>query len=465
VTADAIENRIPRRAWLVLGVASAAVVLTMFDATFVTLAFPEIETAFDDTSRAVLAWVSTGFFVATAGLMLVAGRLADRLGARRVFVAGLIIYGVGAVAVACAPWAWWLLSARAVQGAGAASLAPVSLAMALPEFPTSRRSSAIPAWAVVGALSAVAAPTSGAVVVDVLGWRGPFVVLAAGAGVMVVLAVRVLRPDGRAKRVRIDWVGVPLTIAAAGGSALLVGQGPRWGWGAAPTLATLLVLAAVVPSLVWWSLRLGERALFDVGLFRHRAYAAGCAASVLTQVGFFCFLFPSPLFFTSVWGYSVLAAGFTLALQQVSAAVVGMPVGRLADRVGPGRVVFVGGLIAAASLWTFALRVGPEPAFATVVLPLFLIMGIGMMMNGSISTSAALHGLPDEALPRAGAAYYVTRRLGSGLGVAAAVAILGDRTGPDALDRYRVVWVVAGAAYLASGLSILWWRSEPVRKA
>ena len=142
MTADAIENRIPRRAWLVLGVASAAVVLTMFDATFVTLAFPEIETAFDDTSRAVLAWVSTGFFVATAGLMLVAGRLADRLGARRVFVAGLIIYGVGAVAVACAPWAWWLLSARAVQGAGAASLAPVSLAMALPEFPTSRRSSA-----------------------------------------------------------------------------------------------------------------------------------------------------------------------------------------------------------------------------------------------------------------------------------------------------------------------------------
>ena len=395
--------------------------------------------------------------VSLAALMLPAGGLAERFGLKRVFQGGLAVYAAGAALLALATSPEVLIGARIVQGAGAAALAPVSLAIALPEFPSTRRSTAIGAWAVVGSASAVVAPTLGALIVDSWGWRAPFVFTIAIVAATSLIATRVLRTDGVATRSgSVDWLAVPLTIVAIGSVAVALGQGSRWGWTSSMSLGLWAVAAVSVPALVHVS-RTRAGALLDVALFGRRTFVVGSLASVFTQLGFFSFFFPIPLFFTSVWAYSVLTAGAMLVVQQSVSGVVGLPVGRLADRIGPGPVVVIGGCLAAAALWLFAVRVDGYPAFVQLALPVAVVSGLGMMMNGSISTAAALAGLPDDALARASAGFYVTRRLASGLGVVAAVSILGDRGDSAPLDRFRLVFVFSGLCYAASAAVMVLW--------
>lgn len=141
---------IPVRAWVTLAVASSTVILIILDSGFVSLAFPEIEKEFASTDRSTLSWISSGYFISLAALMLITGRLAERVGTRRVFIAGLATYAIGALTMAVSATPLLVIAARLVQGAGAAALTPVSLAIALKEFPISRRSTAIGGWAMIG---------------------------------------------------------------------------------------------------------------------------------------------------------------------------------------------------------------------------------------------------------------------------------------------------------------------------
>ena len=275
-------------------------------------------------------------------------------------------------------------------------------------------------------------------------------------------AARVLRPDTvSTPSTRTYWPAVPLTIVAIGSFAVALGQGSRWGWSSPITLVLCGVAAVSIPAVIQLA-RTRVGSLLDVSLFRRRTFAVGSLASVFTQMAFFSFFFPAPLFFTRVWGYSILAAGMMLAIQQAVSSVVGLPVGRLADRVGARPVVMLGGCLAAGALWWFALMVDGEPAFVELALPVALISGLGMMMKGSISTAAALAGLPDEALARASAGFYVTRRLASGLGVVAAAAILGERGAAVSPDRFRLVFLFSGICYAISAAVMAMWYPKTI---
>lgn len=442
---------IPRRAWATLGVASSTVVLIILDSGFVSLAFPEIEEEFANTERSTLSWISSGYFIALAALMLVTGRLAERIGRRRVFVGGLAIYALGAVAMALASTPLLVIAARLVQGSGAAALAPVSLAIALKEFPISRRSTAIGGWAVIGGTSGVVAPTIGAVLVDGLGWRAPFVLLAALLVIVAFVAMRALEVDPPTDTPSaIDLASIPLAIAAVGGAALVLTKARDWGLD--QRLAVTLGVSVVAGALLLHRSRSAAGSLIDLTLFKIRSYSVGSLASVFTQIGFFAFFFTAPLFFTEVWGYSVLAAGFALAFHQGVAAVVGMPLGRLADRVGVYRIVGFGGFVAALSFVLMILLVDAAPNLGLAIVPAFVLGGIGTMANGAFTTSIALRKIDDDALTRASSGYYVTRRLASGLGVVIGTAILGDASGPESLGDFKLVWAFAGACYAMSGL-------------
>ena len=433
--------------------ASATVVLIILDSGFVALAFPEIEREFSTTPRSTLSWVSSGYFIALASLMLLAGGLAERFGQKRIFIGGIGIYAVGAIAMATAPAAWVVIGARLLQGAGAAALTPVSLAIALPEFPTSRRSTAIAGWAVVGGLSGVVAPTLGAIVVDLGGWRAPFVLLVGLLGLVAVAAVRTLRPDRPASNPQpIDALSVPLTFAAIGGLAIALSKGRDWGLADSRTLASLIIGLVCLPLLLRRSQQ-KNTGLIDLSLFRIGSYTKGSLASVTTQLGFFAFFFTSPLFFTEVWGYSVLAAGLALALQQGTSALFGLPLGRITERFGAGAVVGAGGIVASLSFVWLVLMVDESPNFWVAIAPAFIIGGLGTMANGAMSTSLAFREIGDANLGMASSGYYVTRRIASGLGVVLGAAILGDATGGDSLGRFKLVWAVAAAAYFLSGLS------------
>jgi len=444
---------IPGRAWAALAVASATVVLIILDSGFVSLAFPEIEDEFLTTQRSTLSWISSGYFIALASLMLVTGRLAERVGRRRVFVGGLATYAIGALVMSIAATPALIIGARLVQGAGAAALTPVSLAIALKEFPISRRSTAIGGWAVIGGTSGVLAPTIGAVVVDWFGWRAPFVLLAILLVVVAVVALQIIDADPVTNESSpVDFASVPLAIAAVGGAALVLTKVRTWG------ALDLRILVGMVVSLVCGALllhrsRSAPGSLIDLTLFSIKSYSVGSVASVFTQVGFFAFFFTAPLFFTEVWGYSVLAAGFALAFHQGVAAVVGLPLGRFADRVGVRLIVGFGGLTAAVSFALMVAFVDTTPNLWLAIIPAFVLGGIGTMANGAFTTSIALREINDEALARASSGYYVTRRLASGLGVVIGTAILGDASGADSLDEFKLVWAFVGVCYAISGLS------------
>ncbi|MEM7091611.1 MAG: MFS transporter [Actinomycetota bacterium] len=443
---------IPGRAWVILGVASSTVVLIILDSGFISLAFPEIEAEFVDTGRSTLSWISSGYFIAMASLMLVTGRLAERVGRRRVFLGGLAIYALGALVMAVAPTPVSLIGARLVQGAGAAALAPVSLAIALKEFPTGRRSTAIGGWAVIGGSSGVLAPTLGAILVDAFGWRAPFVLLAALLGAVGFVATRVLEVDARpGTPPAIDLHSVPLAIAAVGGSALVLTEVRNWGLIDGRLIAAVAVAAIAAVVLLRRS-RSVPGSLIDLALFRIPSYSIGSLASVFSQVGFFAFFFTAPLFFTQVWGYSVLTAGFALAFHQGVSAIVGLPLGRLADRIGVRWIVGCGGLMAAVSFVLMVSFVDSTPQLVSVVLPAFLLGGIGTMANGAFTTSIALREIGDDAMTRASSGYYVARRLASGLGVVIGAALLGDASGAQRVDDFERVWVFAAACYALSGL-------------
>lgn len=448
-------DEIPRRAWAVLAVASATVVLIILDSGFVSLGFPEIEDEFSDSSRSTLSWVSSGYFISLASLMLIAGRLADRLGRRRVFLGGLATYAAGALAMGLAPSVPILIGARLVQGAGAAALTPVSLAIALPEFPTSRRSTAIGGWAVVGGSAGVLAPTLGAVLVDLGGWRAPFLLLAGLLVVVGIGAAQILDADQPTTGSEpIDAPSVPLAMVAIGAAALALSKARDWG--VVDTRTAMAIVAALIaaPMLLRRSATVAG-SLLDLSLFRIRSYAYGSVASIFTQAGFFAFFFTAPLFFTEVWQYSVLAAGFALALHQGTSAVCGFPLGRLADQIGASRVVGVGGLVAAASFVWLILVVSTQPSFLVAILPAFVIGGIGTMANGAFTTSLALQDIDNDALARASSGYYVTRRLASGIGVVCGAVILGDATGRGSLNQFKLVWGFVGACYALSGIAAL----------
>lgn len=443
---------IPGRAWAALAVASSTVVLIILDSGFVSLAFPEIEEEFTDTERSTLSWISSGYFISLAALMLVTGRLAERVGRRRVFIGGLATYAVGAIAMALAASPLVVIAARLVQGAGAAALTPVSLAIALREFPMSRRSTAIGGWAVIGGTSGVVAPTVGAVLVDGFGWRAPFVLLAALLVFVAFVAMQILDADPPTGTPSpIDLPSVPLAIAAVGGAALVLTKARDWG-ALDQRLVVALVASAFAGALLLQRSRSAPGSLIDLKLFAIRSYSVGSLASVFTQIGFFAFFFTAPLFFTEVWGYSVLAAGFALAFHQGVAAMVGLPLGRLADRLGVRRIVGFGGLIAALSFVVMIIFVDTTPDLWLAIVPAFVLGGVGTMANGAFTTSIALRTIGDDALTRASSNYYVSRRLASGLGVVIGAAILGDASGPESLADFKAVWAFAGACYAISGL-------------
>lgn len=445
-----VPTPVPARAWAGLIVGSATVVLVILDAGFVALAFPDIERSFPDSTRTTLGWVSSGYFISLSAFMLVAGWLGDRIGRRRVFFAGLFVFALGAVLTATATSAAMLIFARVVQGAGAAALTPVSLAMVLPAFPTERRATAVGAWGVAGAISGIVSPTAGAVLIESVSWRAPFLCFVPLTFVAWLVGRRVLPdepgsdPDGV-----IDPLAIVSATTAVAAMAVAVTRGDRWGWTTAPTFA-FVALSVASGVLLLHRARNHPGAPFDPSLFSIRSYASASAVSFLSQAAFFSFFFSVPLYLIDVWEWTTLEAGFAVALNQFAAAVVGLSAGRFADRHGHHGVIVAGGVIAGIGYGWLAAGAGADPAPWTVLFPSFVVGGVGSMMIGSTTSAAAFRDLDDDRLGRAAGSYYVTRRLGSAAGAVLAVAVLGERSGIAAVDRFRLIWLFSALCYFGS---------------
>src|SRR3954452_1741264 len=294
------------RRWKVLLVTGVAVFMAFLDVTIVNIAFPSIQEAFPDASPASLSWVLNAYNIVFAALLVPAGRLANLVGRRRVFFAGMALFLAASAACGLALSEWWLIGARVFQAAGAALLVPTSLGLLLPEFGPERRATATALWGAVGGVAAATGPSLGGLLIEWTDWRLVFFVnLLLGAAALVP-ARRLLReirdPDRGAVP---DALGIVLLAGSVGAVSLGIVEAPQWGWGSARVLGAF-ASALVLLGLFVWRSAAHPHPVLELSLFRVRSFATACVGVGMFAMGFYAVLLAIILFLTSVWGYSTL---------------------------------------------------------------------------------------------------------------------------------------------------------------
>jgi EmrB/QacA subfamily drug resistance transporter len=451
------------RAWKVVLVTSAAVYLVALDVTIVNIAFPDLAGSFPDTSPSTLAWVLSGYSIAFASSLLVAGRLADLYGRRRLFFAGLAVFSAASAACGVAPTPALLIAGRVVQAVGGALLLPASLALLLPEFPVTRRSAAIGIWGAVGGIAAATGPSLGSVLVDAASWRAVFfvnvpVTLLAWLTGRRVLVESFERGAGRMP----DVVGAVMGTTAVASLTLGIIQGDDWGYTDGRVLGAFAAALILGPALVVRSAR-RPAPILDIDLFRRRFFTVANSANFLFSMGFFAMLFVNINFLTRVWGYSVLAAGLAFTPGPLAAAAFAIPAGRLADRFGHARVFVPGSVLFSAGVAAYALALGVESNYWGLYFPLSLMIGSGVGLTIAPISAAANAFLPSDRFATGSAFHTTVRQVGAALGIAIVVAILGDAVGaaglqargPEAAMRvFDRAWAFIAISALASGITM-----------
>ncbi len=432
----------------VLAVCSLATFLAFLDVTIVNIAFPAITTSFASTSLADLSWVFGAYNVVFAALLIPAGRLADLLGRRRVFTAGLALFALASALCAVAPSAGVLVAARALQAVAAALLVPSSLALLLPAFPPERRGAAVGTWGAMGGIAAATGPALGGLLVESFGWRAVFLVNVPLAAVALAVALRVLAES------RDPDAGLPdpLSVLLLGAGVALVSLGIVNGeggvWTTPGTLGPLGAGALLIALFAWRSARV-RTPLVAPELFRVRAFSAAVAGYLVFSGGFYALLLSNVLFMTGVWGYGVLAAGVAVTPGPIMAAVASAVGGRVSDRFGARPAIVAGGVLFAAGCLLFATRIGPDPAYLAVFLPATLLTGTGVGLVYSGLATASVARLPTVHFGTGSAVGTCARQIGAVLGIAVLLSAL---AGSADLGTFRAGWLVMTATALLTAL-------------
>jgi EmrB/QacA subfamily drug resistance transporter len=460
-TADPPRERGP---WPVFWLAALGTFLAYLDVTIVNIAFPDIAGDFDGSGLGALSWVVNGYALAFAALLVVLGRAADRVGRRRVYLAGVSVFALASAACAVATSPGALVAARTVQGAAAAAMIPAALGLLLTAFPPQKWAAAIAAWGAVGAVAAALGPPLGGLLTEAGSWRLIFLINIPVGIATVALGVRRLRESRALETAPPDLPGAALLAGATGALALALVQGEAWGWSSAATLGSFATALVVGGLLVLRTRRIAAPVL-EPALLRSRWVRAANAGTLAFGAALFASQLCAVLFLTGVWGYSTLEAGLAAVPGALSAAVAAPLGGRWASRSGPAPVGAAGAAMFAASLaWVIAMA-SDSPEFLLVWLPYGIVGGAGIGLGLPALIGATAAGLPPTRFATGMALATTARQLGAVLGVALLVAVIGTPAPDDAMAAYDAGFALCAIAVtLAAGCSLLLGpRPAPVR--
>jgi EmrB/QacA subfamily drug resistance transporter len=432
-------------------ITSGATFLAFLDATVVNVAFPALAEDFPETSVSTLSWVVSSYAVLFAALLTAAGRLADVLGRRKLFVISVLVFTVASVACAIAPSMEFLIAARAVQGAAAAGMIPASLGLVLYGTPPERRTIAIGIWSAAGSMAAAAGPVIGGLLVEYSSWRAVFFINLPIGLAVVAGALKKLANDRPTARRLPDPIGS--VIITVGIALMVVGltKGTDWGWAELSTIGSivggvLLTLLGVLRS------RTQEVPAVDTSLWKSHAFASANVVSALAGAAMFGWLLTGPLFVTSVWGYSILEGALAVTPGAVTSAIASIIVGKRATPRAQRIAIVVGMLLFAVNGWVMYAVIDETPAFLTVWLWVGLVGGaaLGMTMTG-LSTVSAL-AVPPMKFATGVGLNTTARQLGGALGIAAVAAVLAERGIGEVLG-YRESFLLTGVLALVAAVA------------
>ena len=402
--------------------------LDIADAAIVNVALPSIQHSLG-FSQQNLQWVASGYILTYGGFLLLGGRLGDLLGRRRMLLAGLAVFAVSSLTAGLAGGPGLLVTARLVQGAGAALMAPAALAELTTSFGEGRdRNTALGVWGAVSGMAAAAGVFLGGVLSQGPGWRWVFFVnppicAAVAVGALVLLAGGRSAPAGKAA---FDTQGA---LLVTGGMLLLVYslvRAPVAGWGSGQTILTLAGSAVFIAAFAVNEAR-SRNPLVPLAILKVKGLVAADVTQLIAFCGFFSMFFYATLYMQEVLRYSPLKAGAAYLPVTAGFAVAGGFASQLITRIGTRPVVAAGCLIAAAGIY-YVSRVPLHGSYASDVLPGFILLSLGAGPVFVSVAAAANAGVPSGKAGLAAGLLNSSQQIGSALGLAILSAVAITRT-------------------------------------
>src|SRR4051794_33202351 len=436
-------------------VTSVALFMAQLDNLVVTTALPAIRHNLH-ASLSSLEWTVNAYTLTFAVLLLTGASLGERFGRRRMLVLGLTIFTLGSAAAALAPSAEWLVAFRAVQGAGAALVTPLTLTLLSAAVPVERRGMALGIWGGVAGLAIATGPLVGGAVVQGLSWQSIFWINVP-IGLALIPMARWRLEESRGPVARLDVPGVVLASAGLFGIVLGLVRGNTLGWSSGYVLVAMTAGVALVVAFVGWERRT-PAPMLPMRLFASRGFSATNLASVLMFFGMFGSIFLLAQFLQTVQHYSPLSAGLRTLPWTAMPIIVSPIAGLLADRIGGRPVVLTGLVLQAIGLAWLAVVSSPTVPYADLV-PAFVVSGIGMALFFAPVATMVLGTVARHEEGIASGATNALRELGGVFGVAVLASVFarhgGYSSGQAFVEGLRPAVSVGAAGVALAALALL----------
>jgi EmrB/QacA subfamily drug resistance transporter len=465
-TLNPATNSSDRARWIALVVLCVGMLMIILDSTVVNVALPSIQRDLH-FSQANLAWVVNAYLITFGGLLLLAGRLGDLIGRKRVFMVGLALFTTASLLCGVSQSQGLLIAARFIQGVGGALTSAVILGMVVTMFPQPReQAKAIGMYSFVASAGASLGLLLGGIVTQAINWHWIFFINLPIGVVTGLLATRVVASDGEVPGLRkgVDVAGAALVTSALMLAVYTIVKAGDYGWGSARTLGfgggVILLLAAFVAREAT-----ATDPLIPLRVFRSRNVSGANLVQLLMVSSLFGMFFLGVLFMQHVLGYSAIGTGVAFLPVSLGIGILSLGMSaRLNARFGPKATLLPGlALLAIGLVWL--TRVPVHASYATDLLPSMLLLGIGAGLSFPSLMTLAMSGATAEDSGLASGLVNTTLQVGGALGLAVLATLSSTRTGhliaagvshaAALTGGYHLAWVisasVAGAALLIGG--------------
>jgi EmrB/QacA subfamily drug resistance transporter len=437
-----------RNTW-VLALTSVASFMVALDGTVVTTALTRIRADLG-ASLAELEWTINAYALSFAVLLMAGAAIGDRVGRRRMFVTGIAVFTASSAACALAPGMGWLIAARTVQGAGAALVMPLAMALLSAAFAPEQRARALGIFSGVTGLAVLAGPVVGGAIAQGLAWQWIFW-LNVPVGVTAIVLVRARTEESFGARTAIDVAGVALITGAALGLAWGLVRGNGAGWDSAEVLASLSAGALLTVAFVAWELR-ARQPMLPMRFFASRTFASGNAVGFFLYGALYGAIFFVAQFLQIGQGYGPLSTGLRMLPWTATLFVVAPIAGARINRIGERPLVVAGLLLQAIGMGWIALIAAPDVAYAALIAPMVLA-GAGVSMAMPAVQSAVMRSVARNEVGKAAGTFNMLRFLGGAFAIAIVSAVFAGSGGYASAGAFSDGF--AAAIGVSSGLSLL----------
>jgi EmrB/QacA subfamily drug resistance transporter len=436
------------RNW-VLGVTALASFMVALDTQVLTAALATLAVDFGAPMEA-LQWTVNAFNLSFAVLLLTGAALGDRFGRRRMFAAGIALFMAASVACALSGDIVELIAARAAQGAGAALVMPLGMALLSTAFPKQERPRALGIFSGVVGIAVLAGPAIGGAITESLGWQWIFWINLPIGLIAIVTTVTRLRESFGAKAA-LDIPGLALVAASAFAVVWGLLRGNAAGWNSAEVLTALVAGLLLAAAFVGWEWR-ASAPMVPMRLFRSRAFSSGIVAGFLLYGTLYGVLFLLPQFLQTALGYGPLGVGLRLLPWTATLFVTAPIAGNVVNRLGERPLATIGLLMQAIGLGWIAMIAAPGVAYATMIAPL-VVAGVGVSMAMPAVQNAVLGSVDVVEMGKASGVFNMGRFLGGMFGIALLVAVFSANGGSGSPATFSAGF--AAAMMVAAALSLL----------